>query len=195
MSVDIGLLDFRLKSFRVGVEVSRKDIKLCEDGEDLIIYLLGVKKSYVILTEDEYQCFRNVPGAVITTVQFFNQGLPISIEYCQAERNKANPSFKQSRKLENCLVKNRYHGQCMPMLRFGYFTRCFPIADKPVIEHVIDKLFNLTERLRQTARVSAVLNRYVLPVSDDDQIETPGTFSTRSRKLVLPVKIILPSFW
>ncbi|XP_055602869.1 spermine synthase isoform X2 [Uranotaenia lowii] len=142
MSANSVLLDFSLEPSRIGDEVSRKDIvKLCK--EHLEKYLPGLKISYDMLTEDGYLCILNAPGAVITTIRFFNQGLiTINIEYYRAERDEAKLSFEQTRELENSLVQNLKlnHGQSLPTLQRGPVTRYFPTADERVIEYDIDKV-------------------------------------------------------
>lgn len=142
MSANSVLLDFSLDPTRINDEVSRKDIvKLCK--EHLEKYISGLKIVYDMLTEDGYLCILNAPGAVITTIRFFNQGLiTINIDYYRGECEAPKISFEQTRELENSLVQNLKlnHGQSLPTLQRGPITRYFPTADERVIEYDIDKV-------------------------------------------------------
>ncbi|EAT47525.1 AAEL001378-PA [Aedes aegypti] len=142
MSANSVLLDFSLDPTRINDEVSRKDIvKLCK--EHLEKYISGLKITYDMLTEDGYLCILNAPGAVITTIRFFNQGLiTVNIEYFRAESEAPKITFEQTRELENSLVQNLKlnHGQSLPTLQRGPITKYFPTADERVIEYDIDKV-------------------------------------------------------
>lgn len=142
MSANSVLLDFSLEPSRIGDEVSRKDIvKQCK--EHLEKYLPGLKITYDMLTDDGYLCILNAPGAVVTTIRFFNQGLiTINVEYYRAECEPPKISFEQTRELENSLVQNLKlnHGQSLPALQRGAITKYFPTADERVIEYDIDKV-------------------------------------------------------
>lgn len=142
MSANSVLLDFSLDPTRINDEVSRKDIvKLCK--EHLEKYFPGLKITYDMLTDDGYLCILNAPGAVITTIRFFNQGLiTINIEYYRAECEAPKISFEQTRELENNMVQNLKlnHGQSLPTLQRGPITKYFPTADERVIEYDIDKV-------------------------------------------------------
>lgn len=97
MSANSVLLDFSLDPTRINDEVSRKDIvKLCK--EHLEKYISGLKITYDMLTEDGYLCILNAPGAVITTIRFFNQGLiTVNIEYFRAESEAPKITFEVRR--------------------------------------------------------------------------------------------------
>lgn len=142
MSANSVLLDFSLDPTRINDEVSRKDIvKLCK--EHLEKYIPGLKITYDMLTEDGYLCILNAPGAIITTIRFFNQGLiTVNIEYYRAECEAPKISFEQTRELENKLVQDLKlnHGQSLPTLQRGPITKYFPTADERVIEYDIDKV-------------------------------------------------------
>lgn len=142
MSANSVLLDFSLDPTRINDEVSRKDIvKLCK--EHLEKYISGLKITYDMLTDDGYLCILNAPGAIITTIRFFNQGLiTINIEYYRAESEAPKITFEQTRELENSLVLNLKlnHGQSLPTLQRGPVTKYFPTADERVIEYDIDKV-------------------------------------------------------
>nr|XP_029735466.1 spermine synthase-like isoform X2 [Aedes albopictus]XP_029735534.1 spermine synthase-like isoform X2 [Aedes albopictus] len=142
MSANSVLLDFSLDPTRINDEVSRKDIvKLCK--EHLEKFISGLKITYDMLTDDGYLCILNAPGAIITTIRFFNQGLiTINIEYYRAESEAPKITFEQTRELENSLVVNLKlnHGQSLPTLQRGPITKYFPTADERVIEYDIDKV-------------------------------------------------------
>lgn len=142
MSANSVLMDFSLDPTRINDEVSRKDIvKLCK--EHLEKYISGLKITFDMLTEDGYLCILNAPGAIITTIRFFNQGLiTVNIEYYRAESEAPKISFEQTRELENSLVQNLKlnHGQSLPTLQRGPITKYFPTADERVIEYDIDKV-------------------------------------------------------
>lgn len=142
MSANSVLLDFSLDPTRINDEVSRKDVvKLCK--EHLEKFISGLKITYDMLTDDGYLCILNAPGAIITTIRFFNQGLiTINIEYYRAECEAPKISFEQTRELENTLVQDLKlnHGQSLPPLQRGPITKYFPTADERVIEYDIDKV-------------------------------------------------------
>ncbi|XP_055532563.1 spermine synthase isoform X2 [Wyeomyia smithii] len=142
MSANSVLLDFSLDPTRISDEVSRKDIvKQCK--EHLEKYLPGLKITYDMLTDDGYLCMLTAPGAIVTTIRFFNQGLiTINIEYYRAECEAPKVSFEQTRELENNLVQKLKlnHGQSLPTLQRGPLTKYFPTADERVIEYDIDKV-------------------------------------------------------
>lgn len=97
MSANSVLLDFSLDPTRINDEVSRKDIvKLCK--EHLEKFISGLKITYDMLTDDGYLCILNAPGAIITTIRFFNQGLiTINIEYYRAESEAPKITFEVRR--------------------------------------------------------------------------------------------------
>ncbi|XP_055602868.1 spermine synthase isoform X1 [Uranotaenia lowii] len=143
MSANSVLLDFSLEPSRIGDEVSRKDIvKLCK--EHLEKYLPGLKISYDMLTEDGYLCILNAPGAVITTIRFFNQGLiTINIEYYRAERDEAKLSFEQMKTLENNLrlkLEAKRSKHLPPIKRGSNVDVYLTSSDERVIEYDIDKV-------------------------------------------------------
>lgn len=142
MSANSVLLDFSLDPTRINDEVSRKDVvKLCR--EHLEKFISGLKITYDMLTDDGYLCILNAPGAIITTIRCFNQGLiTINIEYYRAECEAPKISFEQTRELENSLVQDLKlnHGQSLPAIQRGPVTKYFPTADERVIEYDIDKV-------------------------------------------------------
>ncbi|XP_065085773.1 spermine synthase isoform X2 [Ochlerotatus camptorhynchus] len=142
MSANSVLLDFSLDPTRINDELSRKDVvKLCK--EHLEKFISGLKITYDMLTDDGYLCILNAPGAIITTIRFFNQGLiTINIEYYRADCEAPKISFEQTRELENSLVQDLKlnHGQSLPALQRGPITKYFPTADERVIEYDIDKV-------------------------------------------------------
>lgn len=142
MSANSVLLDFSLDPTRIVDEVSCKDVvKLCK--EHLEKFISGLKIIYDMMTDDGYLCILNAPGAVITTIRFFNQGLiTINIEYYRSELDAPKMSFEQTREFENSLVQDLKlnHGQSLPAIQRGPVTKYFPTADERVIEYDIDKV-------------------------------------------------------
>ncbi|XP_029735465.2 spermine synthase isoform X1 [Aedes albopictus] len=143
MSANSVLLDFSLDPTRINDEVSRKDIvKLCK--EHLEKFISGLKITYDMLTDDGYLCILNAPGAIITTIRFFNQGLiTINIEYYRAESEAPKITFEQIKSLENNLrlkLEAKRSKHLPPIKRGSYIDVYLTSSDERVIEYDIDKV-------------------------------------------------------